>query len=164
MSILNKAILTGGLVMGVAFSAMAHPELKSSVPQADSAVAAPEKIQLNFSENLTVKFSGAKLTMTGMKGMSSHSPMPVAAKVAPGADPKSMVIIPREPLPAGTYRVDWRAVSSDTHPITGNYTFTVKSYYERPDYDCYSFSSLSGFDGNIWMAIFSDIWTKRCQT
>ena len=44
MSILNKAILTGGLVMGVAFSAMAHPELKSSVPQADSAVAAPEKI------------------------------------------------------------------------------------------------------------------------
>lgn len=39
MSILNKAILTGGLVMGVAFSAMAHPELKSSVPQADSAVA-----------------------------------------------------------------------------------------------------------------------------
>ncbi|EAM7373108.1 copper resistance protein CopC, partial [Klebsiella pneumoniae] len=26
----------------------------------------------------------------------------------------------------GTYRVDWRAVSSDTHPITGNYTFTVK--------------------------------------
>ena len=164
MSILNKAILTGGLVMGVAFSAMAHPELKSSVPQADSAVAAPEKIQLNFSENLTVKFSGAKLTMTGMKGMSSHSPMPVAAKVAPGADPKSMVIIPREPLPAGTYRVDWRAVSSDTHPITGNYTFTVKQYYERPDYDCYSFSSLSGFDGNIWIAIFSDIWNKRCQT
>ena len=51
MSILNKAILTGGLVMGVAFSAMAHPELKSSVPQADSAVAAPEKIQLNFSES-----------------------------------------------------------------------------------------------------------------
>ena len=63
MSILNKAILTGGLVMGVAFSAMAHPELKSSVPQADSAVAAPEKIQLNFSENLTVKFSGAKLIL-----------------------------------------------------------------------------------------------------
>lgn len=46
MSILNKAILTGGLVMGVAFSAMAHPELKSSVPQADSTVAAPERFSL----------------------------------------------------------------------------------------------------------------------
>ncbi|MGF8412721.1 copper homeostasis periplasmic binding protein CopC [Klebsiella pneumoniae] len=123
---MNMMISYQELVRTFPFSAMAHPELKSSVPQADSAVAAPEKIQLNFSENLTVKFSGAKLTMTGMKGMSSHSPMPVAAKVAPGADPKSMVIIPREPLPAGTYRVDWRAVSSDTHPITGNYTFTVK--------------------------------------
>ncbi|BEN41744.1 hypothetical protein SMKC049_35360 [Serratia marcescens] len=76
--------------MGVAFSAMAHPELKSSVPQADSAVAAPEKIQLNFSENLTVKFSGAKLTMTGMKGMSSHSPMPVAAKV--GNDSNLLIV------------------------------------------------------------------------
>lgn len=28
MLILKKAILTGGLIMGVAFSAMAHPELK----------------------------------------------------------------------------------------------------------------------------------------
>ena len=82
MSILNKAILTGGLVMGVAFSAMAHPELKSSVPQADSAVAAPEKIQLNFSENLTVKFSGAKLTMTG-KG--SRGIMTIDLGSAPGA-------------------------------------------------------------------------------
>jgi hypothetical protein len=35
MLILKKTILTGGLIMGVAFSAMAHPELKSSVPQAD---------------------------------------------------------------------------------------------------------------------------------
>ncbi|PFN94046.1 copper resistance protein CopC, partial [Bacillus sp. AFS076308] len=24
------------------------------------------------------------------------------------------------------YKVDWRAVSSDTHPITGNVTFKVK--------------------------------------
>ncbi len=43
MSILNKAILTGGLVMGVAFSAMAHPELKSSVPQADLSRSGPGK-------------------------------------------------------------------------------------------------------------------------
>ncbi len=46
MSILNKAILTGGLVMGVAFSAMAHPELKSSVPQADSAVGRRKRFSL----------------------------------------------------------------------------------------------------------------------
>ncbi|MCL7653610.1 copper resistance protein CopC, partial [Klebsiella pneumoniae] len=63
MSILNKAILTGGLVMGVAFSAMAHPELKSSVPQADSAESAREKTQLNLPDNLNVKIPGANITM-----------------------------------------------------------------------------------------------------
>ena len=35
----------------------------------DSAVAAPEKIQLNFSENLTVKFSGAKLKYIAFASM-----------------------------------------------------------------------------------------------
>ncbi|WP_256563534.1 MULTISPECIES: copper resistance protein CopC [unclassified Pseudomonas] len=38
----------------------------------------------------------------------------------------SMVIAPASPLTAGTYKVDWRAVSSDTHPITGSMTFKVK--------------------------------------
>ncbi|WP_458238384.1 copper resistance protein CopC, partial [Pseudomonas sp. P5_A2_2] len=41
-------------------------------------------------------------------------------------DPKTMFIIPTAPLTAGTYKVEWRAVSSDTHPITGNVTFKVK--------------------------------------
>ena len=126
MRLFYQAALASGLTVGLAFSAMAHPELKSSEPQANAKVSSPTKIELNFTEDFATKFSGAKLTMTGMKGMSSHSPMAVAAKVSPGSNPKSMVVTPREPLPAGTYRVDWRAVSSDTHPITGNYTFSVK--------------------------------------
>ncbi len=72
MSILNKAILTGGLVMGVAFSAMAHPELKSSVPQADSAVAAPEKIQLNFSENRKRKLTAVCSHQTRIGNLDAH--------------------------------------------------------------------------------------------
>jgi methionine-rich copper-binding protein CopC len=71
------------------------------------------------------QFSGAKLVMTEMPGM-AHSPMPMKAKVSGGSDPKAMLITPLSPLPAGTYKVDWRAVSSDTHPITGNVTFKVK--------------------------------------
>jgi methionine-rich copper-binding protein CopC len=63
--------------------------------------------------------------MTEMPGM-AHSPMPMKAKVSAGSDPKSMLITPLSPLPAGTYQVQWRAVSSDTHPITGNVTFKVK--------------------------------------
>ena len=109
------------LASGVLLSslAQAHPKLLSSSPAEGADGAAPGKIELHFSENLLTKFSGAKLVMTEMPGM-AHSPMPMTAKVSAGSDPKSMLITPLAPLPAGTYQVQWRAVSSDTHPITGN--------------------------------------------
>lgn len=116
-------VLASGLLMSSL--AQAHPKLLSSSPAEGADGAAPGKIELHFSENLLTKFSGAKLVMTEMPGM-AHSPMPMKAKVSAGSDPKSMLITPLAPLPAGTYQVQWRAVSSDTHPITGNVTFKVK--------------------------------------
>ena len=115
--------LSTGLLMSAL--AQAHPKLLSSTPAEGADGAAPSNIELRFSENLMTQFSGAKLVMTAMPGM-AHSPMPMKAKVSGGSDPKTMLITPLSPLPAGTYKVEWRAVSSDTHPITGNVTFTVK--------------------------------------
>lgn len=115
--------LASGLLLSTL--AQAHPKLLSSTPAEGADGAAREKIELHFSENLTTQFSGAKLVMTEMPGM-AHSPMPMKAKVSAGSDPKSMLITPLAPLPAGTYKVEWRAVSADTHPITGNVTFKVK--------------------------------------
>ncbi|GAA5233624.1 copper homeostasis periplasmic binding protein CopC [Verticiella sediminum] len=106
-------------------AAQAHPELLKSDPQANAEVAAPAEIELHFSEELTTQFSGAKLVMTGMPGM-SHGPMPVEVKVSGGEDGKTMVITPAKPLMTGDYRVEWRAVSADTHPVTGNFSFKVK--------------------------------------
>ncbi len=119
--------ITLALASGLLLSslAQAHPKLLSSSPAEGADGAAPGKIELHFSENLLTQFSGAKLVMTEMPGM-AHSPMPMKAKVSAGSDPKSMLITPLAPLPAGTYQVQWRAVSSDTHPITGNVTFKVK--------------------------------------
>jgi methionine-rich copper-binding protein CopC len=119
--------ITLALASGLLLSslAQAHPKLLSSTPAEGADGAAPGKIELHFSENLLTQFSGAKLVMTEMPGM-AHSPMPMKAKVSAGSDPKSMLITPLAPLPAGTYQVQWRAVSSDTHPITGNVTFKVK--------------------------------------
>ncbi|CAI8782870.1 MULTISPECIES: copper homeostasis periplasmic binding protein CopC [Pseudomonas] len=116
-------VLASGLLLSSL--AQAHPKLLSSTPAEGADGAAPGKIELHFSENLLTQFSGAKLVMTEMPGM-AHSPMPMKAKVSAGSDPKSMLITPLAPLPAGTYQVQWRAVSSDTHPITGNVTFKVK--------------------------------------
>ncbi|MCL9802553.1 copper homeostasis periplasmic binding protein CopC [Pseudomonas sp. rhizo66] len=119
--------ITLALASGLLLSslAQAHPKLLSSTPAEGADGAAPGKIELHFSENLLTQFSGAKLVMTEMPGM-AHSPMPMKARVSAGSDPKSMLITPLAPLPAGTYQVQWRAVSSDTHPITGNVTFKVK--------------------------------------
>ena len=116
------ALLSGLLVSTLA---QAHPKLLSSTPAEGAEGASPDKIELHFSENLVTQFSGAKLLMTEMAGM-AHAPMPVKAKVSGGSDPKTMFITPTAPLAAGTYKVEWRAVSSDTHPITGNVTFKVK--------------------------------------
>ncbi|WP_367395243.1 copper homeostasis periplasmic binding protein CopC [Cupriavidus sp. Agwp_2] len=110
----------------VSTAAFAHPKLVSSTPADKAEVSAPQKIELKFSENLATQFSGASLVMTGMPGMANHAPMKVAAKVSGSDDPKTMVITPAQALTPGSYRVDWRAVSSDTHPINGNLAFTVK--------------------------------------
>lgn len=106
--------------------AFAHPKLVSSTPADKAEVTAPQKIALQFSETLVTQFSGANLVMTGMPGMADHAPMKIAAKVSGSDDPKTMVVTPAQTLAPGSYRVEWRAVSSDTHPITGNITFTVK--------------------------------------
>ncbi|MDF3834159.1 copper homeostasis periplasmic binding protein CopC [Cupriavidus basilensis] len=106
--------------------AFAHPKLESSSPADKAEVSSPQKIELKFSENLVTQFSGANLVMTGMPGMANHASMKVAAKVSGSDDPKTMVITPAQTLAPGSYRVDWRAVSSDTHPINGNIAFTVK--------------------------------------
>ncbi|WP_034293043.1 copper homeostasis periplasmic binding protein CopC [Herbaspirillum sp. RV1423] len=109
-----------------ATAAFAHPKLLGSTPEDNSTVSAPEKIELRFSENLSKQFSGASLVMTSMPGMSHAAPMKMGAKISGAEDPKTMVITPTQPLMPGVYSIDWRAVSSDTHPITGKVTFTVK--------------------------------------
>lgn len=125
--LLNRARFITFFAAGMLISALAqaHPKLVSSTPAEGGEGAAPGKIELHFSENLMTQFSGAKLVMTAMPGM-EHAPMAVKAAVSGGGDPKTMVITPASPLTAGTYKAEWRAVSSDTHPITGSVTFKVK--------------------------------------
>ena len=127
MSVLKSCVvavaLSSSLLLGAV--AQAHPKLLSSIPAEGENGLAPAKIELHFSENLVTKFSGAKLLMTEMSGM-SHAPMAVKTSVAGSSDPKTMILTPAAPLTAGTYKVEWRAVSSDTHPITGSVTFKVK--------------------------------------
>lgn len=120
-NLFSKATLAVASALFATTAAFAHPALLSSSPADKSQGPAPAKIELKFSETLTTQFSGANLIMTGMPGMPNHGAMKINA-----SDGKTMVITPASPLAAGDYRVEWRAVSSDTHPVKGSFTFQVK--------------------------------------
>lgn len=125
-NLFSKATLAVASALFATTAAFAHPALLSSSPADKSQGPAPAKIELKFSETLTTLFSGANLIMTGMPGMPNHGAMKINASVAGASDGKTMIITPASPLVAGDYRVEWRAVSSDTHPVKGSFTFQVK--------------------------------------
>ena len=95
--------------------ALAHTELSESVP-ADRAMleSAPEAVALNFSEPvrltaLTVQLDGAAKQSLG--------PLPADA-----AEHFSVAVMALED---GHYTVSWRALSEDTHVMTGDFMFMV---------------------------------------
>jgi len=118
------------IVLGLAntLPALAHPALVSSSPAPATIASNVKTVSLTFNETLLAQMSGFEIVMTGMPGMDGHHPaMKVAGvKVAASADRKSLVATLGSPLPAGTYDVNWHAVGSDTHRITGKVSFTVR--------------------------------------
>lgn len=107
--------------------AQAHPKLVAGSPAANATVASPQHITLRFTEKLMPKFSSASLVMTDMPGIKMNAPMKMAASsMVHGADGKSLMVMTSKPLPAGTYKLSWRVVGGDSHPITGAYNFRVK--------------------------------------
>jgi len=106
-------------------TALEEGDLPAGIGAALEGDAAPAAVELKFSETLVPQSSAAKLVMTGMPGMANHGAMTITAGVAAAGDGKTMLITPAQPLPPGSYRVDWRAVSSDTRPVTGSISFEV---------------------------------------
>jgi methionine-rich copper-binding protein CopC len=99
--------------------ALAHAHLKSAVPAPGSTVAAPTEIDLTFSEGVNLKFTGI--------GVSGPKKEAVKTGEAMLMDGDTMLMVPVQgALAAGTYKVDWHALSTDGHKTNGSFTFTVK--------------------------------------
>ena len=114
-------------VLAFAGSAQAHTKLVSSSPAANATVAKPGKVVLTFNEKVIAKFSGADLLMTSMPGMANHQPMAISGFTsAMSADGKTITLLMKRTLPAGTYQLKWHAVGDDTHRMEGTFYFTVK--------------------------------------
>ncbi|WP_043674658.1 copper resistance CopC family protein [Clavibacter michiganensis] len=127
-SVLRRAALTAGaaaLVVGGALipagPASAHDRLVGSTPAADATVTAePGTVALDFSEDLLAlddQASGFAIQVVNSTDGSFHQDGCVTVD---GSTATSRVALGT----AGTYQVTWRAVSSDSHPIDGTYSFT----------------------------------------
>ena len=116
----KKVLMTVALLASIttANSAFAHAHLKSELPAADATVSAPKELRLVFSEGVEAQFTQIKIS-NGTEAVAISS-----IATAPG-DKKTLIVTPEKPLAAGTYKVEWHAVSVDTHKSEGTYGFTV---------------------------------------
>ncbi|MBN8977447.1 MAG: copper homeostasis periplasmic binding protein CopC [Rhizobiales bacterium] len=110
------AILAAAFFDGVAF---AHPQLQAAEPAAGSVTTPPKQIRITFNEGVIPKFSGIAI-----KDKTGRTVAVGKAAIDPG-DKKRLVVPVLEDMAAGEYRVDWYAVSDDTHRIKGTYSFGV---------------------------------------
>jgi hypothetical protein len=118
--LLKKALTTAALLGSLlaASSVFAHAHLKSQTPAADSTVAAPTELRLVFSEGVEATFTKVTVSKDG-------ADVPVKSLATEGSDKKTLVVTPAAPLTPGAYKVEWHAVSVDTHKSEGAYSFKV---------------------------------------
>lgn len=117
-AIANGAAFAAGLVLAVlALPAGAHAFLHHADPRVGSTVAhSPAQVTLQFTEKLEPAFSTLKVLDAAGKEVDAHD-----LKV----EGVSMRVTIPSPLDPGKYRVQWRALSVDTHVTDGEFTFEV---------------------------------------
>ena len=102
------------VVYGPVPMAQAHAQLIASDPVADAQLAAvPTAVTLTFSDEINGQF--VRVAMTTPAG-------PVAATATTAGQKVSVPVPARGP---GGYRLTYRVVSSDGHPVSGALAFTV---------------------------------------
>lgn len=107
--------------LAVAAPASAHDELVSSTPAADAQLtAAPTELSLTFSNNLLSldENSGTAMTVVDEAGEDWVDGAPVV-------EADSATVPLAEGMPNGVYTVTWQVVSSDGHPTSGEYSFSL---------------------------------------
>lgn len=110
------AALALATTIALAPAASAHDELTGTTPKNGTTLtSAPKSLDLTFAE---------KPLAVGNQ-ISVKSPDGSTANITPSVD-GSTVSAPFTSHGNGAYTVTWRVVSSDGHPISGSYGFTLK--------------------------------------
>ncbi|POX39647.1 hypothetical protein C3486_17305 [Streptomyces sp. Ru73] len=117
--VLAAALL--GVLLGGAAPASAHAALTGSSPAQGAVLQkAPAQVSLSFSEGVSMGDDsirvldpkGKRVDRGKLLDLCSGSTVKYGTGLPPG-------------LPDGTYTVAWQAVSADSHPVSGAFTFSV---------------------------------------
>ena len=121
MRIFHTVLLVASLAC-MATVAGAHPQPKSATPKPNAMLTtSPTEIRIGFSESLVAAFSGLEVDDASGKAMATGD-----AALNPN-DGKELIVPVKAKLSAGTYTVKWHAVGTDTHHVSGHYSFQVKA-------------------------------------
>ncbi len=107
------------VVVGIAGPAFGHAFLDHALPAVGAKVAAsPAEVKVWFTEEIEPAFSTIEVQDAAGKEVD---------KKDSHRDDKDhkLLIVSVGVLPAGTYKVTWQVVASDTHKTNGDFTFTV---------------------------------------
>jgi len=114
-----RNIIAVGLVALLPFGttvAQAHAFLDHAEPRVGSTVpTAPRELSLSFTQNLEPAFSTVEVR-------DANGARVDQGKAQISAD---VMRVGLKPLPPGTYKVHWRALSVDTHTTEGSFSFQV---------------------------------------
>ncbi|MFB6984848.1 copper resistance CopC/CopD family protein [Streptomyces sp. NPDC056304] len=111
-----------GLLLGGAGPASAHAALTGSDPQ-DGAVVdtAPKEVTLTFSEQVAMGSDSVRV----LDPHGKRADTAVASRDLRSGSTVKYGVSLHSGLPDGTYTVAWQAVSADSHPVSGAFTFSV---------------------------------------
>ena len=108
-----------------ASGASAHAVLVATTPGNDSVLEqSPDRVTLRFNEPVETAFGSVRVYDTNANRVDSGEiSRPDEKSVAVGIDRR---------LPKGTYTVTWRAISADSHPVSGAFVFHVGAPGAQP--------------------------------
>jgi copper resistance protein C len=117
--LVTAVLVAAAFVLFPAAGAQAHDELLSHTPEDGATVE-------TMPEELTLTFSNVPVALGSVVQIQDSTGTNWADGEVQITDTEVSQPI-KVDAPAGEYSVVWRVVSSDAHPIEGNFTFTVES-------------------------------------
>jgi len=117
-------LLAAVIAVLAAPTASAHASLRSTDPAQGSVLAvAPAQVTWTFSEPIGP--AAETFELYGPDGFRASVP-------AMGLDEVVTALLPSD-LPQGTFQLDWRVISVDSHPLAGTLTFSIGAASALPD-------------------------------